>query len=351
MRRLPVYFLIDVSESMVGEPIGLVQDGMASIIKELRTDPYALETVYVSIIVFAGKAHKITPLTELYNFYPPKLPVGGGTSLGKALDFLMNDISNSVKKTTLEEKGDWKPIIFLFTDGNPTDNLDNSFERWNQKYRRGSNLIVVSIGQDTDTNIFGKISDNVLMLNNPDAESFKKFFKWVTASIKTSSVSVSEVNDDGLHLAPVGNEEYLTKIDLAKHHPPVKIDENYAVILAKCQTTKQPYLIKYRKRLSAGQYGDFAMDVLDYKLAGAYPVDNVYFELSDDTVNNSKINTNSLSGFPTCPCCGNQYGFSYCSCGNILCTGEEEITKCPWCGIEEHFGFGEGNADITRTKG
>ena len=28
MRRLPVYFLVDVSESMVGEPIQQVQDGM-----------------------------------------------------------------------------------------------------------------------------------------------------------------------------------------------------------------------------------------------------------------------------------------------------------------------------------
>src|SRR5674476_339365 len=49
MRRLPVYFLIDVSESMVGEPIQMVQDGISSIIKDLRTDPYALETVWVSI--------------------------------------------------------------------------------------------------------------------------------------------------------------------------------------------------------------------------------------------------------------------------------------------------------------
>jgi hypothetical protein len=164
-------------------------------------------------------------------------------------------------------------------------------------------------------------------------------------------MSVSEVNDDGLHLAPIGSEEYLSKIDLEKHHSPANIDENYAVILAKCQTTKQPYLIKYGKRLSAGQYGELSMNVLDYRLVGAYPVDNTYFELSDDTSNSSKINTSSLSGFPTCPCCGNQYGFSYCSCGNVLCTGEEEITKCPWCGAEARFGFGEGSADITRTKG
>lgn len=55
MRRLPVYFLIDVSESMVGEPIKQVEDGMRSIIQELRSDPYALETVFASVLAFAGR--------------------------------------------------------------------------------------------------------------------------------------------------------------------------------------------------------------------------------------------------------------------------------------------------------
>lgn len=52
MRRLPIYFLIDVSESMIGTPIEQVQDGMRTIIQDLRVDPYALETVFVSIIAF-----------------------------------------------------------------------------------------------------------------------------------------------------------------------------------------------------------------------------------------------------------------------------------------------------------
>lgn len=87
MRRLPIYFLVDVSESMVGEPIQQVQDGMRMIVQELRTDPYALETAYISVIAFAGKAKSVTPLTELYKFYPPTFPIGGGTSLGAALNF------------------------------------------------------------------------------------------------------------------------------------------------------------------------------------------------------------------------------------------------------------------------
>jgi len=349
MRRLPIYFLIDVSESMVGGPIEQVQDGISTIIKELRKDPYALETVYLSIIAFAGKAQKITSMVELFNFYPPKLPIGGGTSLGKALDFLMNDINSSIKRTTLEEKGDWKPIIFLFTDGNPTDDFDSAFERWNQKYRKSANLVVISLGENADLNVFGRITENVLLLKNTDSESFGKFFKWVTASIKTSSVSVSETSNDELHLAPITNG-YLSKVDL-KNHLQSKVDENYAVILAKCQTTKRPYLIKYQKRLSPSLYLDFEANVLDYRLVGAYSVDNSYFDLTDNTPNATTINTDSLVGFPSCPCCGNQYGFSHCVCGNILCTGEEEITHCPWCGNAAKFNFTDGSANINRTRG
>ena len=54
MRRLPVFFVIDCSESMVGQPIEAVQDGVEYILSNLRKDPYALETVYVSIIAYAG---------------------------------------------------------------------------------------------------------------------------------------------------------------------------------------------------------------------------------------------------------------------------------------------------------
>ncbi len=348
MRKLPVYFLIDVSESMVGEPIEQVQDGMATIIRELRTDPYALETVYISIIAFAGKAKRISSLTELYNFYPPKLPIGGGTSLGVALDFLMNDLDASVQKTTAEMKGDWKPIIFLFTDGNPTDEYEKAFERWNNKYRRSVNLIVISLGDNANMNIFGKITENILLLKNTDAESFKNFFKWVTASIKTSSLSVSESNSDELQLSPI-KDDNLVKIDLEKQLP-IKIDDNFVVILAKCQTTQQQYLIKYKQQVAKSDFIPNAK-VLSYRLAGTYPLNDSYSELSDGRQAVGKVNASSLYGFPTCPCCGNQYGFSACICGGIHCSNENRVQTCPWCGQTAQYGLGGNDLDVARTRG
>ena len=117
MRRLPIFFLIDVSESMVGKPIECVENGIATIIRTLKQSPYALETTVITVIVFAGKTKKIVSMQDLYTLDRVKLPIGGGTSLGHAMDFLMMDLSLSVKKNSYEEKGDWRPLIFLFTDG------------------------------------------------------------------------------------------------------------------------------------------------------------------------------------------------------------------------------------------
>ncbi len=349
MRRLPIYFLIDVSESMIGNPIDQVQEGMAEIVKELRTDPYALETVHISIIAFAGRAKKLTPLVELFNFYPPKLPIGGGTSLGNAMDFLMNDMDTSLVKTTMEAKGDWKPIIFLFTDGNPTDDVSAAFDKWNSKYRKSTNLIAISLGDNADVNVLGKITENVLLLKDTDSASFKSFFKWITASIKTSSVSVTDMNTDELKLAPF-SDDFLTKIEQEMNS--YKTDENFAVMLGKCQTTERPYLIKYQKRLASNPYADYVSNAnKNYKLVGAFPIENTYFEMTDGAPTGDTVNTSELVGFPTCPCCGNQYGFSVCRCGRIICVGGEQMSKCPWCGMQANFGFAEGDSDITRTRG
>ncbi len=352
MRRLPVYFLIDVSESMVGEPIQQVEEGIATIIKDLRTDPYALETVYVSIIVFAGKAKKIAQLNELSMFYPPRLPIGGGTSLGSAIDFLIDELDTSLVRTSADTKGDWKPVIFLFTDGVPTDETARAIDRWNKTYRNRAFLVAISFGDNTDMRALGQLTDKVLQFKNTDPAAYKQFFKWVTASIRTTSIGVNENNSDEFQMAKT-DENVLARIDLSKNPEAVagKVDLQHAVFIAKCQLKKTPYLIKYSR--TPGQTHQEGLDVATrlYRLQGAYPIDNQYFDLLDSTSGAFSVSTASLTGFPTCPCCGNQDGFSTCACGNILCTGREEVTTCPWCGTQAKFGYAQGHQNIARGRG
>jgi len=350
MRRLPIYFLIDISESMVGEPIQQVEEGLSTIIQALKTDPNAIETVWVSIIVFAGQPKALVPLQEIINFYPPKFPIGSGTSLSKGLGHLMFELRKNIVKTTAETKGDWKPIVFLFTDGVPTDDCKNAISEWKQNWQRTANMVAISFGSETDTHLLSEITENVLHFKNTDAAAYKQFFRWVTDSIKTSSVSV-ENNSTGFELAKLDGET-ISKIDLTKPKPntPV-VDDNFVVLAAKCQNTKKPYLIKYKKRISPNNIAGLDLDTLSYRLVGAFQVDNTYYELSDNAPINIKVNTEELIGAPTCPCCGNQFAFAVCSCTKIHCIGEEEVSTCPWCNNQGTYGTGEGGFDVNRTQG
>lgn len=338
MRRLPVYFVLDVSESMVGEPIQQVQEGMRMIINDLRNDPYALETVFVSIIAFAGKAHVISPLEELYKFRSPELPVGDGTSISEALNCLMSDMDHSIKKTTMEEKGDWKPIIFLFTDGVPTDDPSKTIERWNSSYRNHCNLIAISIGDGVDTYLLGQITDNVLRLKDTDKDTFKTFFKWVTASLKTSSMSVSNCSSDAVELAPIDN----IILEKVTNNKPLNIDDNYAVLHGKCSITGKSYLIKY---------GRIAKDSDTFKLIGAYTIDSESYEkYSGDNPVSQNISTDNLLGTPACPCCENTSGIVLCACKNISCGESGKPHKCPWCGNQSVVVDSEA-FDLPRERG
>lgn len=171
MRRLPIYFLVDVSESMAGEPIEQVQEEIEKFIRELRKDPYSIETVFVSVIAFADKAMILSPLTELAECCPPTFQTGGGTSLGAAMNCLMDDIDKSVVKTTAEVRGDRKPIIFLFINGAPTDNTDSAFSRWDLQYRGRCHLFAVSIDDSADTEVLTQITDNVFRLKDTNCSS------------------------------------------------------------------------------------------------------------------------------------------------------------------------------------
>lgn len=155
MRRLPVYLLLDTSGSMYGEPIEAVKNGVQTLISTLRSDPYALETAYISIITFNSSAQQITPLTELASFQQPNIDASGCTAFGGALELLSQKIDSEITKTTAEVKGDWRPLIFIMTDGVPTDDITkglSEFKKTQVRYGCGVCCRTRSKHRHTQTN-------------------------------------------------------------------------------------------------------------------------------------------------------------------------------------------------------
>jgi len=190
MRRLPVYLMLDTSGSMSGEPIEAVKNGVQVMISSLRQNPQAIETAFISVITFDSSARQIVPLTDLASFQMPDIKASGTTALGDALKLVANKIDTEVAKTTTEQKGDWKPLVFIMTDGIPTDDWQNGLSEF--KKRRVAFTVACAAGTGADTKILKQITDNVVSLDTADSTSIGKFFQWVTASIGVSSTKVEE---------------------------------------------------------------------------------------------------------------------------------------------------------------
>jgi uncharacterized protein YegL len=193
MRRLPVYLLLDTSGSMTGEPIESLKSGVQMLVASLRQDPYALETAYLSVITFDSTAKQLVPLTELSLFQTPNLSASGTTSLGQALSLLSEKIDTEVTKTTMEIKGDWKPMVFIMTDGVPTDNWETSLTEF--KTKKVGVTVACAAGHQADTSVLKKITEIVVQLDTADASSIAAFFKWVSASVSTGSQKVESGSD------------------------------------------------------------------------------------------------------------------------------------------------------------
>ncbi len=197
---MPVYLVLDCSGSMSGEPIEAVRQGMRTLLGELKGDPQALETVYLSVITFDSTARQVVPLTELILVKEPKLQATGTTALGAALGLLSERIEKEVRRTTAEQKGDWRPLIFLMTDGEPTDAWERQADAI--KAARPGNFIACAAGAGANEAVLKRVTEIVVRLNDLEPDTLSQFFKWVSASVTTTSQNVAAKPDSPVNLPP-----------------------------------------------------------------------------------------------------------------------------------------------------
>lgn len=204
MRHLPVYILIDTSGSMKGEPIESVKVGLADMVATLRQDPYALDTVCISIITFDKDVKQILPLTELESLQLPDVvtPDAGPTHLGRALNMLCDRINIEVKKGTLEQKGDWRPLLFILTDGKPSDIQDYKQIIPKVKSLNFASIVACAAGPNAKVEPLQLLTDQVFRLDTMDTASFKKFFKWVSVLVEIGGKSVGTTDSIELPAPP-----------------------------------------------------------------------------------------------------------------------------------------------------
>jgi uncharacterized protein YegL len=179
---------------MRGEPIEAVKVGISTLLSSLCQDPYALETVCLSIITYNSKAEQILPLTEVYKLQVPELVAKGRSAMGEALLLLSERIDNEVVKTTPEQKGDWKPLLFLLSDGGYSGPIAKPIEEF--KKRKFAVVVACAAGDKSHIDVLRRITNNVIKISTTETQNILAYFKWISSSISTTSTKIENSGND-----------------------------------------------------------------------------------------------------------------------------------------------------------
>lgn len=158
---LPVYIVIDSSSSMIDFE-DLLNQSVETLYYELRHSPRILEFAHVSIISFNTTAEVLVQMTGITAMSQlPQLRCDGITDLGGALRLVRERIDHDIPLLTAADRQVLRPVVFLLTDGWPTDRSGNADdEAWKVDYaalvdpewRRRPNVVPFGYG-DAPTHV------------------------------------------------------------------------------------------------------------------------------------------------------------------------------------------------------
>lgn len=223
-RRIPIYLLVDSSTSMGGDGISAVNDWLPRFQSDVVQNSFARDSVCVGLITFGSDAELVgSALVPITQFQAPYLTANGVTRLDRAFEILRQSLDRDIKRPIVgQQKGDGRPFVFIFTDGQPTDQNGNLSDNWrNPRDRvvsdrigglapkgtvRVEDIYTVGCGQ-ADENTLLAISTGMAFKAGQDV-AFSSFIKLVTM------VSIMSAERQGAGAQPDQAGPILTMDDL-----------------------------------------------------------------------------------------------------------------------------------------
>ena len=218
MRRLPIYFIVDVSENNFEDFQPLVYEGIKKMLKIWRQNPYFLELIYISQIHYNNEGCSVSPFRELYDFNLVTNNYNIENNI-KVLDVLMKHIEENVEKTTPDSRGDYKPLIVVFSSDSDANRNHGDIMKWASEYRRNSNMIVFDLGDKTNSCYIEELEEkmkfslnmsanNVIHINSENRFSFidamdflaKSYMRCAGANISIGQIYEYNLEKDKINI-------------------------------------------------------------------------------------------------------------------------------------------------------
>ena len=186
-KKLVMFYLIDVSGSMAGEKIGIVNQVMEEVIPEIRNVGGADSDIHVAVLKFGSICEWMYPEpVSVESFSWARLGADGMTCMGEAFSELNSKMSRGsfLQSPHLS----FSPVVFLLSDGYPTDAVDGPLSNLKgNKWFRSSLKIALGVGSDFDRSVLEAFT------GNPELVLTATTGKQLAAMIRFASVTSSTI--------------------------------------------------------------------------------------------------------------------------------------------------------------
>ncbi len=205
-KSLVLFFLVDVSGSMSGTKIGTLNTVMEEVIPAIRGEGGADVDIKIAVLKFSNGCEWMDdePVSiETFQWDRRSIEAQGLTDMGAAFEELADKMSR--KKFLRSPSLSYAPVIFLLTDGYPTDDYQAGINRLktNKWYKYGLK-VALGIGEDAENTKdilkeFTTTEETVVYAFN--GEQLAHLIRKIAVdSVKIGSKSMSLSNEDNREL-------------------------------------------------------------------------------------------------------------------------------------------------------
>lgn len=193
--RVPICLCLDVSASMMGNPINELNRGVKLFYDSIKNDEIASYSAEISIVTFGKNGVECIAdfLSMCISPDPPILTANGLTPMGEAVNMALDLLEQRKQAYKIAGVDYYQPWLVLMTDGIPNgkaSELSRAIARTADLVNnRKLTVFPIGIGNDADMGVLARFSPKRVPLRLQGLK-FCEFFAWLSKSVSTTSQSI-----------------------------------------------------------------------------------------------------------------------------------------------------------------